>query len=166
MRLNLKETYSSREVAALTGLTARQLQWWDANQMLSPAIAPQRTAAGGFTARRYSPVHLLELLVLADLRRRGFSLTRIRRLLETLKDRFGIRLFEAIGGGAPVRLFTDGNDVYARTEEGQFFSLVKVPGQPLLEVGEQAELSELTSRIRARRKLPARPRRRKANPSP
>ena len=28
--MRLKRTYSSREVAALTGLTARQLQLWDA----------------------------------------------------------------------------------------------------------------------------------------
>ena len=72
--MKLKKTYSSREVAALTGLTARQLQLWDASGLVPPAIAPHRTAAGGYTERRYTPIDLFELLVLADLRRRGFSI--------------------------------------------------------------------------------------------
>ena len=33
----LKNTYTSREVAAMTGLTARQLQWWDARRLFAPA---------------------------------------------------------------------------------------------------------------------------------
>ena len=72
--MRLKKTYSSREVAAMTGLTARQLQIWSARGLLSPAIPSRRTAAGGYTERRYTPVELFELLVLADLRQRGFLL--------------------------------------------------------------------------------------------
>ena len=97
--VQLKNTYSAREVAALTGLSARQLQWWDDKRLFASAVSPKRTAAGGFTERRYTPVDLLELLVLADLRRQGLSVARIRLLLETLRTRFGVRLFDAIGGG-------------------------------------------------------------------
>jgi hypothetical protein len=67
--MRLKKTYGSREVAALTGLSARQLQMWDAGGLLSPAIPSHRTPAGGYTERRYTPIELFELLVLADLRR-------------------------------------------------------------------------------------------------
>ena len=35
--MQLKNTYSSREVAALTGLTARQLQWWDERRLFQTA---------------------------------------------------------------------------------------------------------------------------------
>ena len=70
--MRLKRTYSSREVAGLTGLTARQLQVWDADGLLRPAVPTRRTVAGGYTERRYTPIDLFELLVLADLRRRGF----------------------------------------------------------------------------------------------
>ena len=83
--MELKNTYSAREVAAKTGLTARQLQWWDERRLFQSAIAPKRTAAGGFTERRYSPVDLLELMVLAELRRQGMTVGRIRQLLETLQ---------------------------------------------------------------------------------
>ena len=81
--MDLKKNYSSREVASITGLSARQLQWWDARKLLKPSIAPHRTEAGGFTERRYSPVDLFELAVLADLRRNGLSVSKLRLLLET-----------------------------------------------------------------------------------
>src|SRR5438128_176982 len=106
--MRLKKTYSSREVAALTGLTARQLQLWDAGGLLSPAIPSHRTAAGGYTERRYTPIELFELLVLADLRRRGFSVHDLHALLQTLNEQFHTRLFDATGGGGPVQLLTDG----------------------------------------------------------
>jgi DNA-binding transcriptional MerR regulator len=150
--MKLKKHYSSREVAALTGLTARQLQWWDAKRLFAAAIPPHRTAAGGFTERRYSPVDLLELLVLADLRRRGLSVQRLRRLLDTLRAKFGVRLFEATSGAGPVTLLTDGREIYARDGNGRFFNLLRAPGQPLLVVGEDRELRELTSRVRAHRR--------------
>ena len=44
----------------MTGLTARQLQWWDARRLFLPAIAPQRTEAGGFTERRYTPLDVID----------------------------------------------------------------------------------------------------------
>jgi DNA-binding transcriptional MerR regulator len=150
--MQLKNTYSAREVAALTGLTARQLQWWDSRRLFSSAIASKRTAAGGFTERRYTPVDLLELMVLADLRRHGLSVGRIRQLLETLRRRFGIRLFDAIGGAGPLTLLTDGRDIYARTASGDFFNLLRDPDQALLVVGNEPPLHELTAKVRGTRK--------------
>ena len=150
MGLDLKKNYSSREVASITGLSARQLQWWDARKLLKPSISPHRTAAGGFTERRYSPVDLFELAVLADLRRSGLSVAKLRRLLETLRRRFGIRLFDAIGGGGAITLLTDGKEVYARTDTGQFFNLLRAPGQPLLVVGNESALKELKLRMRSK----------------
>ena len=113
--MSCKNTYTSREVAAMTGLTARQLQWWDEHRLFASHIAPKKTARGGYTERRYTPVDLLELLVLAELLRQGLSVGDLRRLLETLRERFGVRLFETIGGGGPLTLLTDGHDVYGRT---------------------------------------------------
>jgi DNA-binding transcriptional MerR regulator len=143
--MQLKNTYSAREVAALTGLTARQLQWWDERRLFASAVSPKRTAAGGFTERRYTPVDLLELMVLADLRRHGLSVARIRRLLDTLKTKFGVRLFDAIGGAGTLTLFTDGQDVYARTASGTFFNLLRAPDQPLLMIGSDPPMRALTA---------------------
>ena len=149
--MKLKKTYSSREVAALTGLTARQLQVWDAGGLISSAIPSHKTAAGGYTERRYTPIDLFELLVLADLRRRGFSVHQLHLILQILKDQFATRLFDATGGGGPVQLLTDGTEVYARTARGDFYNLLKTPKQPLLVLGNEGLLKELSATLRQKR---------------
>jgi DNA-binding transcriptional MerR regulator len=130
--VRLKKTYSSREVAALTGLSARQLQVWDAGGLLSPTIPPHRTAAGGYTERRYTPIELFELLVLADLRQRGFTVRQLHTLLQVLHTQFGHRLFDATGGG--------------------LFNLLRMPAQPLLVVGDEGLLKDLGASIRPKRR--------------
>ena len=44
-----------------------------------------------------------------------------------------------------MQLLTDGHDIYARTDRGEFFNLLKEPTQPLLVVGNEglAEGAEL-----------------------
>lgn len=153
----LKNTYTAREVVELTGLTARQLQWWDDKRLFAAHIAPKRTARGGYTERRYTPVDLLELLVLAELRRQGVSATQLRRLIETLRTRFGVRLFETIGGGGPLTLLTDGRGVYGRSTDGELYNLLREPLQPLLMLTDVQALRELSARK-------AKPRRRKSPP--
>jgi DNA-binding transcriptional MerR regulator len=144
--MELKNTYTSREVAAMTGLTARQLQWWDEKRLFASHIAPKKTARGGYTERRYTPVDLLELLVLAELLRQGLSVAQLRRLLETLRERFHVRLFETIGGGGPLTLLTDGRDVYGKTANGDVFNLLRDPLQPLLMLQQIDGLRELSAR--------------------
>jgi DNA-binding transcriptional MerR regulator len=150
--VKLKKTYSSREVAALTGLSARQLQVWDAGGLISSAIPTHKTAAGGYTERRYTPIDLFELLVLADLRRRGFSVHQLYSIVQVLEDQFVTRLFDATGGGGPVQLLTDGTEVYARTAAGDFYNLLKTPTQPLLVLGNEGLLKELSASMRPRRR--------------
>ena len=155
--MRLKKFYSSREVAALTGLSARQLQWWHARRIFVPSIPPHKTDAGGYTERRYTPVELLELMVLADLRRRHFSIAMIRRLLDTLRTRFHVRLFEAIEGGGPVTLFIEGRHIYARTDDGEIYNVLQNPTQPLLMVGEEIGLKQLVAKESGRRTKRTRP---------
>jgi len=150
--MRLKTLYSSREVAALTGLTARQLQWWAQQRLFVPSVASHKTDAGGFTERRYTPIELLELMVLADLRRRGFTVARIRRLLDVLRTRFKTRLYDAIEGGGAVRLFVDGDSIYARNDKGDLFNVLDNPSQPLLVVGDDVRLRQLIARERPARR--------------
>ena len=134
----------------LTGLSARQLQWWDARRLFTSAIASHRTEAGGFTERRYTTLDVLELQVLADLRRRGFSIPRLRRLLSTLRDVFRVRLYEAIGDGGPLTLLIGGDQLYARTGDGQLYNLDS-PTQAMLMVGEDLSMRPLVARERKKR---------------
>ena len=139
--MRLKKLYSSREVAQLTGLTARQLQWWAERRLFPPTVPSHKTDAGGYTERRYTPIELLELMVLADLRRRSFTLANIRRLLNVLKTRFKTRLYDAIEGGGPVTLYIDGLNIYARSESGDLFNVLENASQPLLMVGDDVVYS-------------------------
>ena len=150
--MKLKRSYSAREVAVLTGLSARQLQWWDARRLLSATVASRPTKAGGFTERRYSPVDLYELLALADLRRKGFTVQKIRKILTVLRDDFDLRLFDALGEGGQVTLLTDGKEVYAKTVSGEFINLLRGPKQPLLVIGADGELKKLSSKARKPRR--------------
>lgn len=149
--MKLKGHYSSREVAAETGLTARQLQWWDTRGIFPPSVPTRRTAAGGYTERRYTPIELIELKVLADLRRRGVSMARVRRLLTVLRSRFKVRLFDAVEEGGSVTLFIDRHDIYARTSAGEYYNLFDNPRQPLLALDDALRLKRLTVREQAAR---------------
>ena len=150
--MRLKKTYSSREVAAFTGLSARQLQLWHAGGLLPTAIPSHRTASGGYTERRYTPIELFEALVLAELRCLGFSVHQLHLIQQILKDQFGARLFEATGGGGQLQLLTDGREIYARSAAGAFYNLLKAPTQPLLVVGNEGVLKKLSGRVRGKRK--------------
>ena len=149
--MRLKTSYSAREVAALTGLTARQLQGWDAGRIFAPAIAPRRTTSGGFTERRYTPVDLLELLALAELRRRGFAPAQLKRLIETLQQYFRRRLSETLDDAGEMRLLTNGRGLFLRTRQGHIFDLLVDPTQPLI-TGDGLALAPVTGRARGKRK--------------
>lgn len=153
--MQLKGSYSAREVAAFTGLSARQLQWWDTHGVFPPAVAPKRTAAGGFTERRYSPIDTLDLLVLAELRRRRYSVDDIRRIIEVLRTRFGARPHETLENAGRMTLLTDGKEIFVRLEQ-RYFNLLGDPEQPLL-VGEE-RLEAVRVRRRSSRKPKARSR--------
>jgi len=54
------------KVARLSGVSLRQLQWWDEKKVVSPRHEGHR--------RVYSPAEVIEIKVIAELRRKGFSL--------------------------------------------------------------------------------------------
>ena len=66
----MQTIFTSREVMALTGITLRQLQWWDERRIVVPAREGHR--------RLYSNEDLAEVAVICELRGRGFSLQRVR----------------------------------------------------------------------------------------
>jgi DNA-binding transcriptional MerR regulator len=149
--MRLKTSYTSREVAALTGLTARQLQGWDAGLVFRSAIASRRTSSGGYTERRYSPVDLLELLALADLRRRGFAPAQLKQLMQTLQEYFRRRLSETLDPAGELRLLTDGSGLFLRTRQVHIFDLLADPTQPLI-TGDGLPLKEVKVRARPQKR--------------
>lgn len=157
--MRLKTSYSAREVAALTGLSARQLQTWDSTGVFAPAIAPKRTTLGGFTERRYTPMDVLELVALAGLRRRGFTPAVLRVMMDTLRDCFRRRLSETLDDAGDLRLLTDGQGLFLRTQHGHIFDLLVDPMQPLV-TGDGLPLKAVSATGRTRGRRPASARKR------
>lgn len=118
--------FTSREVVALTGITLRQLQWWDERGIVVPARDGHR--------RLYSAEDLTELAVICELRRRGFSLQRVRKVMRLLQREFSRRLAETVSGSSDYHLLTDGNTLYLETSARQIVDIFKNSRQPMLTI--------------------------------
>lgn len=73
--------FTSRKVGVLTGLTPRQLQYWDEKRLVSPSL---RRGKGPGRRRLYDFRDLVSLKVAADLRQ-SISLQMIRRVVDHLR---------------------------------------------------------------------------------
>ncbi|MEO8054180.1 MAG: MerR family transcriptional regulator [Acidobacteriota bacterium] len=138
----LQASFSTAEVARLTGLTVRQLDWWDRRGFLRPSV----TAASGYgTRRRYSFTDVVKLRLASRLRAAGFGLPQVRRVVETLK-----RLDPAAGSLTTLSsarlLVADRRVVWARTDSelvdllhGGQLMLVFPVGEAVADVARAAE---------------------------
>lgn len=75
---DLRQTaYTAAEVRRLVPVSARQLQWWDEAGIVKPAHQHHR--------RLYRPAELLDVLLIHELKMRGFSLQQIRGVRKALR---------------------------------------------------------------------------------
>lgn len=122
---------------ALTGITARQLQWWDERSVVKPEREGHR--------RLYSMNHLTEVAVICELRRKGFSLQGVRKVMRFLDREFGKGLAEIVGRNSEYHLLTDGKHLYLETSARQIVDILKNSNQPILDIC----LSDAVRRVRA-----------------
>jgi len=117
------ERYTSGEVARIAGVSLRQLQWWDERNVVSPRQEGHR--------RVYAQQEVVEVSVIAELRRKGFSLQKIRRVLRFLQREMGKRLGEALAENSEIHLITDGKNIYLEDEPGRIIDVLKNAKQPM-----------------------------------
>src|SRR5581483_7283415 len=144
----MQERFTSSEVIALTGITPRQLQWWDERGVVVPAREGHR--------RIYSMEDLAEVAVICQLRERGFSLQRVRKVMRFLQREFSKRLAETVSGGSDYHLLTDGTTLYLETSARQIVDILKNARQPMLAICLSDTVRQVRAVIRSR-KHPARP---------
>ncbi|MDQ1470504.1 MAG: hypothetical protein QOJ99_1984 [Bryobacterales bacterium] len=118
-----QERYTSGDVARIAGVSLRQLQWWDERNVVSPSQEGHR--------RVYLPQEVVEVSVIAELRRKGFSLQKIRRVLRFLQREMGKRLGDALSGDNDIHLITDGKNIYLEDEPGRVIDVLKNAKQPM-----------------------------------
>lgn len=134
----MPDRFTSREVIALTGITARQLQWWDERGVVKPEREGHR--------RLYSIQHLTEVAVICELRRKGFSLQGVRKVMRFLEREFGKVLSQIVDRASELHLLTDGTHLYLQTSPQQIVDILKNSAQPILGVC----LTDAVRQVRAR----------------
>jgi DNA-binding transcriptional MerR regulator len=121
--LSRTRTYSSVDVARIANVSLRQLQWWDERKVVSPRHEGHR--------RVYELAEAIEITVIAELRRKGFSLQKIRRVLRFLQREMGRRLAGLLSGDSLVHLLTDGKSLYLEDRHERIIDLLKSARQPM-----------------------------------
>ncbi len=117
------QNYSSSEVSRISGVSLRQLQWWDEKKVVSPRHEGHR--------RIYHAEEVVEITVIAELRRKGFSLQKIRRVLRFLQREMGKRLSDFLSGESQWHLVTDGKAIYLEDDDERIINILKNARQPM-----------------------------------
>jgi len=132
-----EQGYNSTDVARICGVTLRQLQWWDERNVVSPRQDGHK--------RVYMSEEVVEISVIAELRRKGFSLQKIRRVLRFLQKDMGKRLSEAISASSDIHLLTDGKTIYLEEASARIIDLLKNARQPMFLVSVSDQVKRLNA---------------------
>ena len=117
------KTYTSSEVSDIADVSLRQLQWWDERKVVSPRHEGHK--------RVYTPEEVVEITVIAELRRKGFSLQKIRRVLRFLQREMDRRLSEVLQSESDLHLVTDGKSIYLEDHQERIIDILKNARQPM-----------------------------------
>ncbi len=128
--------HSSADVSRLTGVSLRQLQWWDEQRVVSPRHEGHK--------RVYSMEEVLEISMIAELRRKGFSLQKIRRVLKLMQKEMSRRLGQIMAGERDMHLLTDGKTIHLEDAPERIVELLKASRQPMFLVCVTDQLKRLT----------------------
>jgi DNA-binding transcriptional MerR regulator len=140
----MQQCFTSNEVMLLTEITARQLQWWDERGI----VVPERKGH----SRSYAWDDLITVAVICQLRRRGFSLQRVRKVIRFLQQEFGTSLAATVGAVSEYHLLTDGTHLYLRTSARQVVDVLKNAPQPMFDICLSDEVRRVKAEIQARKK--------------
>ena len=131
-----EKTYTSSDVSRIAQVSLRQLQWWDERKVVSPRHEGHK--------RVYHPEEVIEVTVIAELRRKGFSLQKIRRVLRFLQREMGKRLSEVLSGEQDLHLVTDGKSIYLEDNSDRIVDILKNARQPMFLVCVSDQARRLT----------------------
>jgi DNA-binding transcriptional MerR regulator len=138
------KAYTSSDVSRIAQVSLRQLQWWDERKVVSPRHEGHR--------RVYSPEEVVEITVIAELRRKGFSLQKIRRVLRFLQREMGRRLADVLNSEGDLHLVTDGKSIFLEDRSERIIDILKNAKQPMFLVC----VSDQVRRLSASPRKPAR----------
>jgi DNA-binding transcriptional MerR regulator len=116
-------SFASSDVSRIAQVSLRQLQWWDERKVVSPRHEGHK--------RVYSPEEVIEITVIAELRRKGFSLQKIRRVLRFLQREMDRRLSDVMRAESDLHLVTDGKSIFLEDQSDRIIDILKNARQPM-----------------------------------
>lgn len=143
-----QKEFTSSEISEVTGVSLRQLQWWDEQKVVSPRHEGHK--------RIYLAEEAIEIAVIAELRRKGFSLQKIRRVLRFLQREMGKRLADIVAADSDMHLVTDGKAIYLENDSDTIIDVLKSADQPMFLVCVTDQARSFSATSKPARKAPGR----------
>ena len=140
----MPQNFTSRAVVELTGISLRQLQWWDERGIVVPAREGHK--------RLYSLDDLAEVAVICEFRERGFSLQKIRRVIRFLQRELGRRLVETVRAASEYHLLTDGRHIFLEDSARGVVDILKNARQPMLSICLSDTMQRIDANVRSAKK--------------
>ena len=136
--------FTSRDVSQIAQISLRQLQWWDERKLISPRQEGHR--------RVYLPQEVIEIMVVAELRRKGLALQKIRRVMRFLRREMAPRLQKHLSSPtAGLYLLTDGKSIHLESAPQHIIGLLKNARQAMWLVSVSDQVQRLASEEEYRR---------------
>lgn len=107
---NFVMAYNSKTACKLTGITKRQIDYWDSSHLIKPSI---QEAGGRGTVRLYSFEDLVQIVVVKKLKGQGITLQKIRKSIRYLQKNFP----EVDKPLAQLKFITDGEAIFILTKD-------------------------------------------------
>jgi DNA-binding transcriptional MerR regulator len=128
------QVFTSREVSRIAKISLRQLQWWDERKLISPRQEGHK--------RVYLPEQVIASMVVAELRRKGLPLQKMRRMMRFLRREMAPRLQKHLSSPADgLYLLTDGKSTHLESAPQRIIDLLKNARQAmwLISVSDQVQ---------------------------
>lgn len=127
-------SFNTNTVVKLTGLTPRQIDYWDRTHFIKPSV---KEAAGYGTGRLYSFEDVVQLKVARTLIDKGVTLQKIRKAITYLKKNFP----DVKKPLAEMRFLTDGETIFVLADKKEKILDALAQGQMVfaLAIGELIE---------------------------
>jgi predicted RNase H-like HicB family nuclease len=132
--------FNTETVAKITGLSRRQVDYWDVIHFIKPSVADAR---GKGSVRLYSFEDLVQLKVAKSLREKGISLQRIRKAIQYLKK----NMPEVSKPLAEMRFLTDGDTIFVITKDTKKIIDTLRNGQIVISIALADLINELRGKV-------------------
>ncbi len=132
--------FNTRAIRAVTGLTMRQIDYWDRTHFIKPSVSE---ATGHGSVRLYSFTDLVQIKVAKTLKDKGISLQKIRKSITYLKK----NMPDIEKPLSELRFLTDGNTVFVITHDDRQIIDTLKKGQLVFSIALGDLIEELKGKV-------------------